>query len=370
MSGACIAGPVIESIQAACYSVPTEAPEEDGTARWEATTVVVVTAVADGESGIGWSYAPQAAALAASDLLAPRVVGQDAFAIPAIALSMDHASRNAGRTGVVAAAISAVDIALWDLKARLLSVPVVSLLGAAREATPAYGSGGFVNEAEDALRNEIEAWLESGFHAVKIKIGQDRGRSWRRDLRRVALARDVLGDRAELFVDANGAFSPGQARRMERLLRIHGVSWFEEPVTSDNPGGLAEVRAGSAMEIAAGEYVWRLPDACALVAAGAVDCLQLDVTRCGGFSGWMRGAALAAAHGLDVSAHCAPALSSHAACATPNARHLEYFRDHARLEPMLFSGVPTVTGGTLAPPPDAAGHGMALREDAQQYRKL
>lgn len=360
------AAPRIDRVTAEVYTVPTDQAEADGTAEWEATTALVVRVAAGDVEGLGYSYTDASAAGIVTKVLAPLVRGACASDLPYLRHAMDRAVRNMGRAGVVACAISAVDVALWDLRARQLGVPVLELLGRARTAAPVYGSGGFTTYDDATTVAQLRHWLALGVGAAKIKIGESSGSAVPRDLERIALARETLGD-VELFVDANGGYGPGEARRVERAMREYDVRWFEEPVSSDYPGELASVRAGAVMDIAAGEYCWGIQDAARLIAAGAVDCLQLDVTRCGGFTGWLQGAALAEASGIDVSAHCAPQLSAHAVCASRRARHLEYFHDHARLEPMLFDGVLEVREGALEPA-DVAGLGLTLSPGAAGFR--
>jgi L-alanine-DL-glutamate epimerase-like enolase superfamily enzyme len=158
--------------------------------------------------------------------------------------------------------------------------------------------------------------------------------------------------------------------RVARLLADYGVTWFEEPVSSDDLAGLAVIRGQILPDVTAGEYSWSLADSARLIDAGAVDCLQLDVTRCGGISEFLRGAALAAASNLQVSAHCAPNLHAHVGAAVPNLRHVEYFHDHQRIEQMLFDGALDPGGGVLTPDPAVPGLGMVLRAaDAERYRR-
>ncbi|MFD1722460.1 enolase C-terminal domain-like protein [Amnibacterium endophyticum] len=350
------------------FAVPTPEPETDGTARWTATTVVAVRLGADGEEGLGWSYTEAAAAALVRDVLAPAFGDADPDDVPLLRHRMRAAVRNAGATGVAAAALSAVDVALWDLKARRAGRSVASLFGRIRQEAVVYGSGGFTGYDDATTAAELEHWLALGIRDAKIKIGQGWGTDVERDLARAALARRVLGDGHDLLVDANGAYSVGQAVRTGRALADLDVTWFEEPVSSDRPEQLAAVRAQVPMDVAAGEYVWRLADAQQLLEHGAVDCLQLDVTRCGGWSAWFECAALAEAHGLQVSAHCAPHLAVHAAVATPNARHLEYFVDHERVDAALFEGLPPVVDGALRPDVAAPGHGMRVARGAERYR--
>ena len=352
------------------YVVPTDAPEADGTLAWDETTLVLVTAHAGDAEGIGWSYAAGAAAAVVAGQLASVVTGRSAFDVPGASEAMIRAVRNIGRPGVAATAISAVDVALWDLKARLLGLPVTALLGRARDHVPAYGSGGFTSYDEQQTRDQIGGWLDAGLTRVKIKIGESWGGNERRDLARIALAREVIGPDAELYVDANGGYSAGQAVRVGQAMAAHGVTWFEEPVSSQDLAGLAAVRRQVTADVAAGEYSWSLADSARLIDAGAVDCLQLDATRCGGFTEFVRGAALAAAHNLQVSAHCCPALHAHVGSSVANLRHVEYFHDHQRIEEMLFDGAVQARGGELTPDPSAPGLGLRLKSaDAERYRR-
>ncbi len=362
--------PVIEEVTAAVYVIPADAPEADGTLAWDQTTMVLVTALAGGHRGIGWSYAPAAAAALVNDVLAGVVAFRGAADIPAAAEAMARALRNDGQAGAGAMALSAVDIALWDLKARLLGLPLATLLGQARPDVPVYGSGGFTSYDDRQTGEQLEGWTEQGIPRVKIKIGESRGADEDRDLHRAELARSVIGPAAELYVDANGGYTASQAIRVAARLADCGVTWLEEPVSSLDLAGLAAVRRQVLPDVAAGEYSWTLADSAALIGAGAVDCLQLDVTRCGGITGFVRGAALAAASNLEVSAHCAPALHAHPASALPNLRHIEYFHDHQRIERLLFDGTLSPQGGALTPDLTRPGHGLVLREaDAARYRK-
>jgi L-alanine-DL-glutamate epimerase-like enolase superfamily enzyme len=363
--------PVIESVDTAVYVIPTDAPEADGTLSWDKTTMVLVTARAGGREGIGWSYASGAAAAMVTDVLAGVVTGRSALDVPAAAEAMARSLRNVGRPGAGAMALSAVDIALWDLKARLLGLPLADLLGRAQPGVHIYGSGGFTSYDERQTRDQLTGWVErDGIPRVKIKIGQSRGTDERRDLRRIKLARAIIGPDTELYVDANGGYTTGQAVRVAAQMADFGVTWFEEPVSSQDLAGLAAVRRQVRPDVTAGEYSWSLADSARLIEAGAVDCLQLDVTRCGGVTEFLRGAALAAAHNLEVSAHCAPSLHAHVGAAVPNLRHVEYFHDHQRIEGMLFDGVLSPGGGTLTPDPGRPGLGVALRTaDAEPFRR-
>jgi L-alanine-DL-glutamate epimerase-like enolase superfamily enzyme len=360
-------GPKIDQIATSAYTIPTDAPESDGTLSWDKTTIVIAEVTAGGRSGLGYTYVNAAARDVIGSLLAPTVLGRDAFATADSWAAMTASVRNSGLPGVCACAISAMDTALWDLKARLLDIPLADLFGCARDRIAVYGSGGFTSYSDARLSSQLAAWVEDlGCRAVKMKVG----RTPDDDPRRVALARKVIGD-AELFVDANGAFSRKQALGFAQRVSGHGVVWFEEPVSSDDLEGLRLMRdrAPGGMDIAAGEYGYDSIYFRRMLEAGAVDVLQADVTRCCGYTGFLKVAALCESWSLPLSTHCAASLHAPVACAVPNLRHLEWFHDHAEIETKLFDGAPVVTAGFIAPQRSVAGSGLTFkRKDAERYR--
>ncbi len=360
----------VDRLDVSVYTVPTEAPEADGTFSWDSTTVVVVEPSAGGRRGLGFSYATTACAPLIRDVLCEVVVGRDALDVCRSWSAMVDAIRNIGRPGVASMAIAAVDTALWDLKAKLLGVSLARLLGVVRTEVPVYGSGGFTSATTDELTGQLRSWVDDGFSQVKMKVGTDRGRDAARDVERVAAVRRAVGDGAELMVDANGGYTAKQAVRLARRFADEGVTWFEEPVSSDDLDGLRTVRELVDLDVAAGEYGYDLVYFERMAAAESVDVLQLDVSRCAGITEWLRAAAVAAAHGLDVSGHCAQSLHLHPACSVPNVRHLEYFADHARVDRLLFDGVIDPGNASLAPDLTRPGVGLELkRADADRYRR-
>ncbi len=360
----------IQSVDVTVYTVPTDAPEADGTLSWDSTTMVLVQARAGDAVGTGWTYGPAACATVITGKLAGLVTGRDAMDVGGAFDAMVKAIRNAGRPGAVGYAISAVDVALWDLKARLLDLPLHRLLGAVRDAVPVYGSGGFTSYDEGQLRDQLTHWaVEQRIPRVKIKIGQSWGTDPARDLARMLQARTVIGEDTELFVDANGGYGRKQAIRVMHAAADLDVRWYEEPVSSDDLDGLREIRDAVRPDVAAGEYGYDLYYFRRMCVAGAVDCLQADVSRCGGITEWLRAAAVAASYGLDISGHCGPHLHAHVAAATPNLRHLEWFHDHVRIESMFFDGALDPAGGVIRPDSAAPGNGLTLRRsDADHYR--
>jgi L-alanine-DL-glutamate epimerase-like enolase superfamily enzyme len=360
-------GATVQRIDVSAYRVPTDAPtESDGTFEWRSTTMVLVEVRAADITGIGYTYAGAATATVIRDTLAPAVCGMDAMATGTIWAAMVASVRNEGRSGITAMAISAVDVALWDLKAKLLGVPLVTLLGAVRDAVPVYGSGGFTSYTVKELGDQLAGWVADGITRVKMKIGRDANA----DVGRVAAARAAIGPAAELFVDANGAYPRKVALAQAERFVASDVSWFEEPVYHLDLAGLrlCRDRAPVTMEISVGEYGYDPVDFVQIIEAGAVDVLQADASRCEGITGLMLVDALCEAHNLPLSTHCAPSLHVHPACAAKRVRHMEYFHDHVRIERMFFDGALAPVGGELRPDLSRSGLGLEFkRADAAAY---
>ncbi len=358
----------IESVRVGSFTVPTDAQEADGTFAWDSTTLVVVELYAGTHRGLGYTYSHKLAAPLARELAEKHLIGADPLRNADLFHAMRVAQRNYGREGIAATALSATDVAVWDLKAKLAGLPLVSLLGQAHDAAPVYGSGGFTSYSDQQLTAQLTVWVQQGIPRVKIKVGthpED-------DLRRISVARAAIGDDAELFIDANGAYSRKQALDFAHKARErYGVSWFEEPVSSDDFEGLRVVRNGApaGLEIAAGEYGFTAMYLQRMLEANAVDVLQADATRCGGVTGFLAASALAEAHPLPLSAHCAPSLHLHLACASRSLRHVEYFHDHARIERMLFDGFREPVNGAMHPDLSRPGMGLDFKwQDAEPYR--
>lgn len=360
------AAPKVEQLAVSAYTVPTASHESDGTLEWDATTLVLVEVQSAGVRGTGFSYADTATARLIQDKLSALVVGESAWSVAQNWAAMVRAIRNLGRPGIASMAISAVDNALWDLKARLLGLPLVSLLGQVRPQVDIYGSGGFTSYSVTELQDQLGGWAEQGIPRMKMKVG----RAPEQDASRVAAARQAIGADDQLFVDANGAYARKQALEMAERFADSGVAWFEEPVSSDDLEGLRLLRdrAPAKMDVTAGEYGYSSFYFRRMLDAGAVDVLQADATRCAGITGFMEAAVLSAAAGVPLSSHCAPALHLHPCCAAIGVRHMEYFFDHVRIERMLFDGVPEPVGGALAPDLGRHGFGFEFKHsDARRY---
>src|SRR5215216_993340 len=360
----------VERLEIGVYRIPTDRPEADGTFHWNATTLVLVEPVADsGLRGLGFSYTTAAAGALIQDMLAEIVIGCPLEHMGATWAAMIAAVRNIGKSGVAATAISAVDISLWDLRAHAAGLPLFQLLGAYRDSVPIYGSGGFTSYSQAELVEQLTGWVDQGISKVKMKVGKDGGTKSEEDLARVSAARQAIGSAAELFVDANGAYTAKQAIHLARLFAEQEVSYFEEPVPFDHIDQLAFIRQHSSVAIASGEFAYDSYDIRNVLEARAVDILQVDATRCLGITGCLQAAALAYAFGIPLSTHTAPSIHAHIGCSIPQIEHLEYFHDHVRIEKMLFEGVLQPQKGYLEPDPDRPGLGLELKTgDADRWR--
>ncbi|HZS55362.1 MAG TPA: enolase C-terminal domain-like protein [Bryobacteraceae bacterium] len=363
-----VLGSKITSGRVSAYTVPTDKqPESDGTAEWNSTTIVIIELTSQGITGLGYSYAHEAAARVAEELIRTEVLKGDPFDIPSLHSALDRKVRNWGRPGLVASAISAVDTCLWDLKARLFQVPLVGLLGKTRDEIQAYGSGGFTSYTKKELLDQLTSWADEGFSCVKMKIGTHP----EEDVPRVTAVQKALNGKTQLYVDANGAYDRQQALHKAERFGELGVIWFEEPVTSDDRAGLHFLveRSPAVMKIAAGEYNYTLDDARLLIEAEAVDVMQTDVTRCGGVTNFLKIGQLCEICHYPYSAHTAPSIHATLCCALPAAMNVEYFYDHVRIEHMFFDGAITANKGLLTPDLSAHGLGLTLkRADAAKFQ--
>jgi L-alanine-DL-glutamate epimerase-like enolase superfamily enzyme len=356
----------IERADVAAYTIPTDLPEGDGTLQWNSTTLILCELHAAGQLGLGYSYGNLATALVADHLAKKCLMGRSALDIPGLHASLLAEMRNDGSRGIASMAISSLDVALWDLKAKLLGISVVDLLGICHTGVAVYGSGGFTTYNDDQLASQLSGWVAQGLRSVKIKIGADKTA----DVERVHLSREVIGPDTALFVDANGAYTSRIAISFAVKFAESDVTWFEEPVSSDDLAGLRRVRdsAPGEMEIAAGEYGYDALYFRHMLQARSVDVLQLDATRCKGFTGFLEGAAIAASFNCPISAHCAPSLHMHVGCAVQQFRHVEYFHDHARIEEMLFDGFIPPQNGELTPDRSRPGMGLVFKHhDAERF---
>lgn len=246
----------INTIRTLVYEIPTDFPESDGTIEWDSTTLIVVVIQANDTTGFGFTYGHKAISQVIQSSFVPILKNSNAMNVTLLWEKMLDASRNIGSRGIAASAIAAVDIALWDLKAKILKLPLCTLWGQVRENVPIYGSGGFTSYTKAQLAKQFENWKKKGIDKFKMKVGRHPDQ----DVQRVKQARDVIGSLNQLFVDANGAYTRKQALDFGQRFNEFDVTWFEEPVSSDDLKGLHLLcyRMPPCINVAAGEYGYEL----------------------------------------------------------------------------------------------------------------
>src|SRR3954453_2882067 len=290
-------------------------------------------------------------------VLKPGLVGQYPLCIEKLWEDMFWRVRGFGRKGVAFCAISSVDIALWDLKAKAFGVPLYRLLGRETGTVPIYGSGGWTSFNEKELVAEQTGYVERGIPRVKMKVAKDFGKSEAEDLKRLAAVRKAVGDDVEIFVDANNGYYAKQAIAMSRRFEDFNVRWFEEPVLADDIQGLAEISRATTIPVATGEHEYIKYGFKELIAQGGADILQPDVGRVGGVTEWMKVAHLAHAFNLPVAPHAVQVVHLHLACATPNLRVVEYLGVSEETDKIWFTDFPEPKDGMWTPYPDRPGLG-------------
>ncbi|MBL8670805.1 MAG: mandelate racemase/muconate lactonizing enzyme family protein [Alphaproteobacteria bacterium] len=349
----------IAAVETGHYRVPLPVALSDSTHGTITHFEVVTVRVRDqaGAEGVGWTYTVGAGGGAVADLIgrhcAPLLLGQDADRIEALWQRLWWGLHYGGRGGQTSMAVSAIDIALWDLKARRLGVPLWRLLGGHDPQVPAYAGGIDLDFPLDRLLEQTEANLAKGFRAIKMKVGRPRLAD---DLARVKALRARLGPDMPLMVDANMRWTADQAIRAARAFRDHDVFWLEEPVIPDDVAGHARVLRDGGLPVAAGENLHTLWEFQQLIAAGGVSFPEPDATNCGGVTVWMKVAHLAEAANLPVTSHGAHELHVHLLAAVPNRSYLE--AHGFGLDRFIARPFKVVDG--LATAPEDPGHGVAF----------
>jgi mandelate racemase len=258
--------------------------------------------------------------------------------------------------GLVGLALTGIDMAAWDALAQARGLPLVALLGGAVKPIRAYNSKGLWVQPVEALPDEAEALLAEGFSAVKLRLGRD---DFAQDLAAVRAVKQRIGDRATLMCDFNQRLTVNEALTRARALDGEGLYWIEEPVRHDDYEGYARIAAEVATPIQTGENLLDTFEMARAIALRSLDFVMPDVQRIGGVTGWLRAAALAHAHGIEMSSHLFPEFSVHLLGVTPTCHWLE-FMDWAA--PLLQEPVRVKDG--LAQIPDRPGAGIQWNEEA------
>ncbi len=324
----------------------------------------------EGIEGLGTSAGSTAVQAVVEDSLKGVLIGEDPFNIEKLWDLMFWTVRGVGRKGIAFCAISALDIALWDLKAKALDLPLYRLLGPYTDTVPVYGSGGWTNFSESELVAEQVGYVERGFPRVKMKVGKDFGMSEDEDVKRLAAVRKAVGDDVEIYVDANNGYYAKQAIRMSQIFEQFDVKWFEEPVLADDIEGLAMVSQSTTIPVATGEHEYTKFGFKDLIARGGADIVQPDIGRVGGVTEWMKVAHIAHAFNLPVAPHAYQLIHLHVACATPNLKVVEYLGVSDQSDRVWYTEFPEPVNGMWSPYSDRPGLGLELDPAAVKKFKV
>lgn len=328
--------------------------------RWAELDVIRV-GTDEGVTGIALAEHGHRLTSAFLELLKPKILGLDPLCVERL-WHLLWVPKELGRRGLETRVISSIDIALWDLRAKALSLPVHTLLGGYRDSIPVYIAGGYYEDGPDnaSLIRELEQNLSFGAKAVKIKIG---GQPMRQDVERVKTARSVIGPEVMLAVDANNAYLPHEAIRVARAIEDLDIAWFEEPVNADDYAGQGAVVAAIGIPVASGENEYTRYGFRDLIEHRSAAILNPDAGVLGGVSEFMKVAALASAHNVGIAPHGGQQIHVHLTCAISNGLILEYYPP--RVDPFWgMTGEPLPIRDGCVAPPSEPGFGFELDEAA------
>lgn len=353
----------IAAAQVHLVAAPVEAGFADATRKIETLGFVIVRIITDdGQEGIGITYnevGGEATAELIRRTMVPRLIGRDPLETEVIWQEFFHYLRGVGRKGLTYCALSAVDIALWDLKGKLLGVPVYKLLGGNSTRVPVYASGGWTSYSDDELVAEVTGMVAMGYTAVKFKVGVSGGTNLRRDAERVRKVREAVGPDIRLMIDANNCFDAARAVQLANRIREFDIFFFEEPVLADDIPGLARFRRGTDIPLATGEHEYTKFGVRDLLVNEATDIVQVDGARVGGYTELIKCAALTQAWNVKFAPHAMEHVHLHFAAATPNVLFLERLLIFEGVSDKIFKNAPAPVDGIMEIP-DLPGLGLAL----------
>lgn len=356
----------ISRVKVDLIAAPIQYGFQDATRKVETVGMAVIqVGTKQGRTGIGVTY-HEVGGESIKDLIeryyAPKIIGKTPFETEEIWEELFHYARGVGRKGLSFCALSALDIALWDLKGKILGIPLFKLLGGTNDKVPIYASGGWTSHDDDALVAEALDMVSRGYKAIKLKVGYHGGKDIRADVRRCRKVREAIGPDIEFMVDANNAFYAADAVRLANMIREYDIRLFEEPVFADDIPGLAKFKNGTDLPLGTGEHEYTKFGARDLLMNEAVDYLQMDATRCGGYTEMLKVIALSQSYNIAFAPHAMEHIHMHLVSAAPNGVFLErlfLFEDVTR---MVFDNPPEPENGILTIP-DKPGLGMDLNAD-------
>jgi L-alanine-DL-glutamate epimerase-like enolase superfamily enzyme len=326
---------------------------------------IVRIRTSEGIEGIGVTYhevGGEATKSLIDEAIAPRLIGRDPFDTEVLWNEFFGYLRGVGRKGLAFGALSAVDIALWDIKGKALGMPLYKLFGGGRTAVPVYASGGWTSYSDEKLVEEVQGMLDRGFSTVKVKVGVEGGTNPNRDLARVRKLREAIGPDVRLLLDANNCWDAATAARFANRVAEYDPFLLEEPVFADDIPGLARFKRSTDIPLGTGEHEYTRFGVRDLLLADAVDVVQADGARVGGFTEMLKIAALTQAWNVPFAPHAMENIHLHLLAAIPNGLFLERLLLFEDVTARVFADAPVPIDGHLHVP-DLPGLGLALDLD-------
>jgi len=356
----------ISKIQVHLVSAPVTGGFSDATRQVEKVGFAVVRVTTDqGLEGLGITYhevGGEATKALIERNMTPRLIGRDPFETEVIWADMTSYLRGVGRKGLMFCALSAIDIALWDLKGKITGLPLYRLLGGTERRVPVYASGGWTSYSDEQLVEEITGMVRQGYRMVKFKVGVEGGRNLRRDVERVAKVREAVGPAIGIMLDANNCWDAATGVQFANRVRDLDIMWLEEPVPADDIPGLARFRQGTDIPLATGEHEYTKFGVRDLILNGAADVVQVDAARAGGYTEMLKIAALTQAWNLKFAPHAMENIHVHLVSAVPNALFLERLLMFEEITARVFKNVPVPQDGYITIP-ELPGLGLELDLD-------
>lgn len=356
----------ISSVKVHLVSEPVTSGFADATRKVESVGYVIVRVITDtGLEGIGLTY-HEVGGEATRDLIeynmTARLIGRDPLETEVIYADFVQYLRGVGRKGLMFCALSAVDMALWDLKGKIFDLPLYRLLGGNKTRVPVYASGGWTSYSDDELVAEARRMVGEGYRMIKLKVGVEGGRNPRHDVQRVAKVREAIGPDIGLMLDANNCWSAATAAQFSNRLVDFDIMFLEEPVFADDIPGLAQFKRSTDLPLATGEHEYTKYGARDLLLNNAVDILQLDGGRAGGYTEMLKVAAMAQAWNIPIAPHALENMHLHLAAAVPNALFVERLLLFEGLTAHTFIDAPVPKDGYMEVP-NLPGMGLTLNMD-------
>ncbi|MCI9296256.1 MAG: mandelate racemase/muconate lactonizing enzyme family protein [Lachnospiraceae bacterium] len=357
---------LIKDVKVHLVSMPVKGGFADATRKVESIgyTIVKIT-TEDGVEGFGVTYhevGGEATKLLIEKNIAPRIMDKDPFETEVIWQDLVQYLRGVGRKGLMFCALSAVDIALWDIKGKILDMPLYRLFGGNQTKVPVYGSGGWTSYTDEELVEEMKMIVSRGYQMVKFKVGYDGGRKPLRDVERVRKVRDAVGPDVEIMLDANNCWDAATGARFANMVKDYNILFLEEPVYADDIPGLVRYKQSTDLPLATGEHEYTKYGARDLIINGAADIVQLDGTRAGGFTEMLKIAALTQAWNLKFAPHAMENIHIHLVSACSNALFLERLLLFEEITGNVYINPPQPVNGYMEIP-DLPGLGLQLNMD-------